>query len=360
MASATRTALMRLAPIVLGLMAVAAFAMGILQQMQVNARHAALGQIYLAGPPPAVAIDRFSPGEDTGPLGEARLTAMLDLDAARHLGPLSKDGPTALAVPLRTGADAATSAGLAIFVMDDPARITAGMLRSVAGAEADAAPLLTLNGLIRPAGDWQGALATENLAAFAATGPVIFPFVEGRRAAILPPDYGQSTVVRHYSWIGGLLGVLALLAFASRVRGKRRSSGPGLEHAATDRPEDAATGTASAIAHRPEPIAVLTAGDGDDLPNVPDRRTPTRAILLGLAVTFIAAASILALPGLANRFGFAVSMSPGIGSWAVTRWQAAVSGDLRAILVLVLGAGAVIALAVKVAVDSLRRPAGAH
>ena len=225
MAPDARTTLARLAPIVLGLMAVAAFAVGILLQMQINARQAALGEIYLAGPPAPVSIGRFDPGRDVSPIGEARLTAVLDLETARRIGPLSEGGPTALAVPLRANADTPDSAGLAIFVMNDPDRVTPEMLRSVPGAEATAMPLLTLNGAIRPAGAWQGALATESLAGFAATGPVIFPYVEGRRAAILPPDYGQSTVARQFSWLAAGLVVLALFAFAAKGRANRRAAG---------------------------------------------------------------------------------------------------------------------------------------
>lgn len=351
MAPDARTTLARLAPIVLGLMAVAAFAMGVVLQMRLNERHAALGKIYLAGPPAPVTLDRFDPARDTGPLGEARLTTMLDLDAARRLGPLSDGGPTALAVPLRASAEAEAGAGLAIFVMDDPARITPETLAAVAESDADALPLLTLNGAIRPAGAWQGALAAANLAAFAASGPVIFPFVEGRSAAILPPDYGQPTAVRSWSWIGGVLAALALLTAVARLRDNCHRDGI----AASDKSDIAA----SAASARPDPLGVPVSAGNEDLPDVPRRRTPTRAILLGVALAFIAAASILAIPDLSARVGVVAPAAPGfgIGSWAVERWQAALSGDLRAILVLVLGTGAVIALTLKVAVETVRRPA---
>jgi hypothetical protein len=213
-------------------------------------------------------------------------------------------------------------------------------------------PLLTLNGVIRPAGDWQGALTAENLDALAAGGPVIFPFVEGRRAAILPPDYGQASVMRTWSWIGGLFGLLAVLAAAARIRATGQ---PGTARLDTPTAEEPA---ASA---RPEPVVIVTSADTSDLPEVPRRRTPTRAILLGLALAFIAAASILALPGLSARFGVESATAPAaaVGSWATDRWRAAMSGDLRAIVVLMLGTGAVAALAVKVAIDTLRRPSGA-
>ncbi|ROT99397.1 hypothetical protein [Histidinibacterium lentulum] len=381
MAPVARSTLARLAPLVLGLMAVAAFASGILLQMQINARQAALGEIYLAGPPAPVSIGRFDPGRDVSPIGEARLTAALDLDAARDIGPLSEGGPTALAVPLRAGADTSDSAGLAIFVMTGPNRVTPEMLRSVPGAEASSLPLLTLNGVIRPAGQWQGALAAENLAGFAATGPVIFPFVEGRRAAILPPDYGRSTVSRQFSWLAGGLVVLALFTFAATGRAGRRAAGarsakrkaagtapktPESPAGRTARPAAAVrparvspTAAATASQSTAEPILVVTSGTGDDLPEVDSRRSPTRAILLGLALTFIAMAAVLAVPGLLDRFGFETPALPDMsfGSWAADRWQTALAGDVRAILVLVLGGIAVTSLVVKVVVETRRRPA---
>lgn len=345
MAFDVRTTLAKVAPIVLGLMAVAAFAMGIVLQMRLNERHAALGEIYLAGPPAPVTLDRFDPARDTGPLGEARVTALLDLDAARRLGPVSAGGPTALAVPLRASPQAEAGSGLAIFVMNDPARITRETLAAVAGSRTDAMPILTLNGTIRPAGAWQRALAASDLATFAAAGPVVFPFVEGRRAALLPPDYGQPTAVRTWSWIGGVLGALGLLAVAARLRDSRRR-----DDDSGDTPESA-TLAPSTLPDPPEAPGSRTDN------NVPHRRTPTRAILLGLALAFIGAASLLAIPGLSARFGVTAPSTPGIGAWAAARWQAALSGDLRAILVLVMGTGAVIALALKVTVDTLRRPA---
>ncbi|SLN37211.1 hypothetical protein [Roseisalinus antarcticus] len=373
----------RLAPILLGLCAAVVFGLGIWLQMQANDRMASRAEIYQAGPPPAVALDLFDPPRHTSTAGEALVTAQIDVAGAVDLAPLVEGGPSALAVPLLSVTDdtGAAPLGMAIFSSPDfvPGRITGAGLAAMAGAPGDPRPLVTLNGWFGTPGKWVAALDERGMNV---TGPVIYPFVDGRRAAILPDDYGQSAVFERFSKVGGALGFLALLLFAvARPRSDEA---------------DTETATETVPVASPRPPGAQEPGDAAVVgPAIAsDRRSPVRRILVGLFLVFVLLAVVMitaprllgsgepvaptaaeaevqatsdivspavatAAPGgvvTAEGAATATELSiAGVRAWAQDRLAAAAAGDLRAILVLLLGAVSMILVLARVVTDALRR-----
>ncbi|KAA9010606.1 hypothetical protein [Histidinibacterium aquaticum] len=236
--SSSSAVLRRIVPAVLGLLSLAALAAGIALQVLGGGVSEARTAAYVAGPPRAVTLDRFDPERHASPLGEVLLTAQLDLEAARTLAPVGGEGPAAFALPLEGLGDGRTRRALAIFTGPgfEDGRITAAGLAAIAERSGGSGPVLTLNGWLQAPGEWSAPLARAGLDPRL---PVVFPFVEGRRAAFSAPEDGKS-VLDLFCLVAAGLGLAALAMVA--VTRPRKSTEPASAEDMAEREENAPMG----------------------------------------------------------------------------------------------------------------------
>lgn len=206
---------LRLGPLALGGIAVAILGAGYYLQIQQNERNVLRLQALQDGPPAVVDIMKFDSDVHTTELREAVVRAQPLFDNAYRLT-LEKNGPDDFSymVPL-VSADAASDRvafGIALytsgsFTFDD---LTDELLYRGITDFGDYGPILEYNGKVSGLGQWDEmvdeALAMEGLT-MAANPVIIRPYLEGREAALTPPE---TTVFGFLSKVAGAIGLLAL------------------------------------------------------------------------------------------------------------------------------------------------------
>lgn len=210
---------LRRSPLVFGFVAVAILALGYYLQIGENERRADNLAALRAGPPAAVDIDTFDHNRNVTNMREVVLRAQPVMKYARRLT-IENIGADdrGFVVPL-----VATDAkydnvilGIAIysdseFTIDD---VTPDlMLRDVIGSGAFG-PIVAFNGQVGTLGSWQDltetAFTDEGLTLSADT-VIVWPYRDGRVAALTPPD---GTIFGLMCKIAGVFGLLALAKLA--------------------------------------------------------------------------------------------------------------------------------------------------
>lgn len=306
---------LRLLPPLLGLAAVSVLMVGIWLQKQANDERALRAEAYLAGPPVSVPLDTFAPRRDASPYGEARLTAQLDIAAARRVSG-AETGAPGLAIPLHRldATEGAAPVGLALFAGKgySELRVTPEGLAAMAAHRGPIGPVVELNGWLGDPGEFDRVLTSPTMVR-AAAGHVIHPFVAGRRAAFLPEPEEEGTVFGRLARIAGGFGLAALVLAALRRR----------------------PAEADAKDARDEPPAEVTLPRVDTSPAITRdeivQQSPVRKIMAGMFLALVAAISVLELlPVLIARYeGLARTYMVARG-WVMERVVAALAGDLLA------------------------------
>ncbi|EAR50815.1 hypothetical protein OG2516_09458 [Oceanicola granulosus HTCC2516] len=330
---------LRIAPWLVGVVALGVVAVGAWLQAEANDARAEMAELYLAGPPAAVPVSAFHPSNDLGPLSEVVLTAQLDVAGARLLEPDDEAGAPALMVPLygeeATLSDLNAPFGIALFTGPgfSAERFTAERFEALARARGPIGPVVTLNGRYGAVGAWAETLAGAEVPA-AMLRRVVYPFVEGRRAAYLPAS-GESTIFGLCARIAGGLGFLALALAALAAQ----------------------SGARAQAAARP-PLAEAEV----PVPEAQVRRSPVRGALIAFFALVVAAGAGMHLlpmltPGIAAWDIRALdTVRAGLGTlatWGETRLTEALAGDLAALAV--LGCAALSVLLVTMRLAGLRR-----
>ncbi|QQA43415.1 hypothetical protein [Pelagovum pacificum] len=227
--SQNRPGFIHFLPLMFGLVAAAVFATGIFLQLSENRARAERAEAFLQGPPAVADTDEFDPARHVGMGGEVVITVQLDIDAAAPLPAVTEGGPTALYVPIYAAdaldPDLADPFGAAIFTAPNftDGRVSADSLRDTATEFGAIGPVVYLNGRYGGMESWAPSLERIGVEP-TALRHVIYPFVDGRRVALLPSEIVQPTIFGQMSKIAGCFGLLALAGLA--LKGRREDDDP--------------------------------------------------------------------------------------------------------------------------------------
>lgn len=264
---------LRLGPLPLLLVAAVILGGGFYWEIQEQKRDAARDAAIAAGPPATVDIRAFDPARDVTALDEVQIRAQLDVamdyqltierdgtDDLAYMVPLvAVDAIPASQVPdrnpaepmmLAEGPDWPEIVGVAIYTgRDFSFEDVDGMLLARQAKEfGPYGPILTLNGEHRGLGLWdeivRDSFAEQNRP-FPRDAIVVFPYLNGRAAALAPREADQLSLFDITKYVAAAIAALALLKLAVH----RESEGA--EDPSTEAPwEDA---KAAEIPEEPEP-----------------------------------------------------------------------------------------------------------
>lgn len=270
---------LRLGPLGLGFIASVILVLGYFLQVAENERNIEKRAALMAGPPPVVNITQYDRDRDVTEIGEVVVRAQAVMADAYRLT-LEKNGPDdyAYMVPLvsPTAASDRVIFGVALytsssFTLDD---VTPELMMGGVVGLGDYGPIVEFNGKVRSLGQWDEltdeALGLEGLT-MAANSVVVWPYIEGREAALTP---SETTIFGLLSKVAGAIGLLALAKIAMGGGAKPAPKAPPVE-----RPE---AFSAPEFATAPRPMRPERKPQQDPLIVAPKRRIGVRQALIGL------------------------------------------------------------------------------
>ena len=221
---------MRLGPLALGLIAVAIMVVGYFLQVKQNETHALNAQILAAGAPaPINLVDAV--GLTALDTDEVVIQAQLAWDYSYDFWFEERLGTDYVVMfPLVAAKDNGVDEilGVAILQAEDDSFTTLSpeMVKEWLVTEGNIGPVMNLNGELGGMGKWDG-LIEEAFWDMDLTMPdnpvVIWPYVEGREAALAAPQPGEMTIFGLLSKIAGVIGLLALGKLVLRPEGGTQS-----------------------------------------------------------------------------------------------------------------------------------------
>ncbi|WP_296416857.1 hypothetical protein [Pseudooctadecabacter sp.] len=240
---------LRLGPMALGVISALIFVGAYFLQVESNTRQAADRRAIEAGPPAAVEVQAFDRALDVSPVREAMIEAQLLWDYSYNLS-YEKDWTTDYVVMFPivapTESDPNAVRGFAMLTAKDSrfSTFTPAQVKEMVLDDGKLGPVMSLNGEIRGLGQWRG-LVEESMVDMGLAMPedavVIWPYMDGRAAALGAPADGTFTIFGILSKVAGVIGLLALAKLAFH----RTEDGHVLAHGTEDH-EDADQSAAAA------------------------------------------------------------------------------------------------------------------
>lgn len=215
-------ALTLLGPIALGAIAVVLLGLGYVLQVKQNTFEAGKAAALLAGPPLVVAIAEYDRDRDRNGALESVVQAQAAFDYSYDLW--FEDSPDYVVMVPLLAADAMNETdvlGVAYFEVTDElteAAVDAAMDASFV-RYAEFGPVLNLSGRIKGMEGWgsqtKDAFADEGLV-MPDNPVVIWPYMEGRDAALAPRREGTMSIFGLISKVAGFIGLVALFKLCVR------------------------------------------------------------------------------------------------------------------------------------------------
>ncbi len=214
-------------PFVLAILSAGIFGTGIYLQIKENEANLSKADALLSGPPPAVPLEAIRAATEAHPYGEVTVQAQMATSMEQAFVVEGAEERTLTYMVPLLAADATEMDVRAVLLIEDKPLAGSGAatvdLGPGAQGEGDFGPVLLLNGMVGTIADIQGPLAdvfSGEWSDVPADLPVLKSF-EGDRAAAYGPSWPlETSIFGLFAWIGGAVGLYALVRSAVHFRPK--------------------------------------------------------------------------------------------------------------------------------------------